>query len=130
MASRVHAPYEHTSSCCGKRRTTFISGSFESVPPPRGIPQHPEICVPETSDEELQAMRAEITFSPEGKEGFLRLNISLALKELGQEGRSLRNMSIALKAVRKEGWAQQVVQLDLLQWASRTVRNLEWASRW
>jgi len=130
MASRVHASFPTPHHVVGKDAPPSSAVALNPFLPLEVYREHPEICVPETSDEELQAMRAEITFSPEGKEGFLRLNISLALKELGQEGRSLRNMSIALKAVRKEGWAQQVVQLDLLQWASRTVRNLEWASRW
>jgi hypothetical protein len=66
-----------------------------------------EICVPETPYNELLAMQAEITFKLEGKEVFRKLNMSLALYDL--------------KTVI---WAERVVELDLLQWASKTVSCL------
>jgi hypothetical protein len=64
-----------------------------------------------TSYHELMAQKAENTYSPEGKEVFRKLDMSLALSEL-----------------ETWDWEERVVKLDLLQWASRTVRKLEFYS--
>lgn len=65
-----------------------------------------------TSYAELMAQKAENTYSREGKEVFRKLDMSLALSEL-----------------ETWGWEERVVKLDLLQWASRTVIQLESYSR-
>ena len=65
-----------------------------------------------TSYDELMAQKAENTYRREGKEVFRKLDMSLALREL-----------------ETWGWEERVVKLDLLQWASRTVRQLEYRSR-
>ena len=70
--------------------------------------EYNEICIPETLEQELEAMRDEITFSPSGKEEFPRLNMSLALKQL-----------------ENPEWAVEVVSLNLLEWISRTVQELD-----
>ena len=65
-----------------------------------------------TSYDELMAQKAENTYRREGKEVFRKLDMSLALREL-----------------ETWGWEERVVKLDLLQWASRTVIQLEYRSR-
>ena len=62
--------------------------------------------------DELMAQKAENTYRREGKEVFPKLDMSLALSEL-----------------ETWGWEERVVKLDLLQWASRTVIQLEYRSR-
>ena len=69
--------------------------------------EYPEICHAETSEDELKAMKAEITFRLDGKEIFPKLNMSLAREDL-----------------KRSNWPELVVELDLLQWASRTVSVL------
>jgi bisphosphoglycerate-dependent phosphoglycerate mutase len=65
-----------------------------------------------TSYHELMAQTAENTYSPEGKEVFRKLDMSLPLSEL-----------------KSSGWEERVVKSTLLQWASRTVSNLEFYSK-
>jgi hypothetical protein len=64
-----------------------------------------------TSYHELMAQKAENTYRREGKEVFRKLDMFLALSEL-ETG----------------WWEERVVSLDILQWASRTVRKLEFYS--
>jgi bisphosphoglycerate-dependent phosphoglycerate mutase len=79
--------------------------NFLSSKDPEKIRRH------RTSYHELMAQKAENTYRREGKEVFRKLDMSLALSEL-----------------ETWDWEERVVKLDLLQWASRTVRKLEFYS--